>query len=244
MPEHWPVSIIIPTLNEEDDIEDLLLTLTAIPDIEVIVCDGGSTDGTCAICARYPVKLVESLPGRGLQLNAGAASASGDILFFLHADSKIEPPLIHEMCRAVEAGHKWGCCTLSFDNQALIFKMIAWQSNLRARLFSMCYGDQGIFCIRELFDAAGQYPLTVFLEDIALSDRLRRQRPARILKGIIKTSSRRFLKYGVIRTIIKMQMVKIMYRLGVNPERLIKWYHPPGNEVRYENSRNNYESCS
>jgi len=225
MPELWPVSVIIPTLNEEESIESLLQNLLAIPNIEVIVSDGGSSDDTLAICSRYPVIMVESRPGRGFQLNAGAASASGDILFFVHADSAIEPSLINEMCQAVNARQQWGCCTLSFDNEAFIFRLIAWQSNLRSRLYSSCYGDQGIFCSRRLFDEAGQYPTTVFLEDIALSDILRRKSRACILKGTITTSSRRFRRYGVFRTIIKMQMVKVMYRLGIKPESLIEWYH-------------------
>lgn len=222
------LSIIIPTLNEEDIIEGLLQELLSIPNVQVIVSDGGSSDDTCAICARYPVLLVESSRGRGPQLNDGATSATGDILLFLHADSHIEPSLANEICQAVESGKRWGCCTLSFDNRALIFRMIAWQSNLRARLFSMCYGDQGIYCTRELFYEAGQYPTTMFLEDIGLSDRLRRRTRSRVLKGTVKTSSRRFLKHGVFRTIVKMQLVKIMYHLGIDPDRIIRWYdsHP------------------
>lgn len=222
------LSIIIPTLNEEDIIEGLLQELLSIPDVQVIVSDGGSSDDTCAICARYPVLLVESSRGRGLQLNDGAASATGEILLFLHADSHIEPSLANEICQAVEDGNEWGCCTLSFDNRTLMFRMIAWQSNLRARHFSMCYGDQGIYCTRVLFYEAGQYPTTMFLEDIGLSDRMRRRTPARVLNGTVETSSRRFSKHGVFRTIIKMQMVKIMYRLGINPDKILRWYdrHP------------------
>ncbi|MGE5391031.1 MAG: TIGR04283 family arsenosugar biosynthesis glycosyltransferase [Deltaproteobacteria bacterium] len=231
MPKPRSVSIVIPTLNEAENIAGLLQTLTAIPDVQVIVCDGGSTDETCAICARYPVKMVESLPGRGMQLNTGAASAEGDILLFLHADSKIEPAVIHEICAAVAAGHKWGCLSLTFDKRDLVFRLIAGQSNLRARIFSMCYGDQGIFCTRGLFYEAGQYPLTVFLEDIGLSDKLRRISPARVLNGKVITSSRRFVKHRVLRTIIKMQIVKIMYRLGVEPDTIIRWYDRPGIEV-------------
>ncbi|NLW92350.1 MAG: glycosyltransferase family 2 protein [Syntrophomonadaceae bacterium] len=226
------LSIIIPTLNEEDIIEGLLQELLSIPDVQVIVSDGGSSDDTCAICARYPVLLVESSRGRGPQFNDGAASASGEILLFMHADSHIEPSLANEIYQAVDLGNKWGCCTLTFDNRALIFRLIAWQSNLRARLFSMCYGDQGIYCTRELFFEAGQYPPTIFLEDIGLSDRLRRRSPAWMLKGTIETSSRRFLKHGVFRTIIKMQIAKILYRLGEKPEKIMRWYDGhPGIEV-------------
>lgn len=209
----------------------MLQSLTAIPGIQVIVCDGGSIDETCAICTHYPVKLIKSLPGRGLQLNAGAEAADRDILLFLHADSNIEAAVIREMCEAVKAGYRWGCCTLSFDNSHLVFRLIAGQSNLRVRLFSSCYGDQGIFCTRELFYEAGQYPQTKFLEDIGLSDKLRRSSSATLLKGGIVTSSRRFIKHGVLRTVIKMQMVKIMYRLGVEPDTIIRWYDRPGIEV-------------
>ncbi len=225
MPEPSLVSIIIPALNEENFIENLLQNLYAIPYTEVIVSDGGSTDETAAICGRYPVQFVSGKRGRGPQLNAGADAATGEILFFVHADSLIESQLIDEIRQAVAAGNQWGCCSLAFDNTAMIFKTIAGLSNLRALLFSSCYGDQGIFCGRELFYKAGPYPPTPFLEDIALSDRLRYSSRSRVLKGRIISSSRRFTGRGVWRTIIKMQVVKILYRLGIKPEKLVKWYY-------------------
>ncbi|MEN6326746.1 MAG: TIGR04283 family arsenosugar biosynthesis glycosyltransferase [Syntrophomonas sp.] len=226
MSEPALVSIIIPALNEENFIESLLQNLLAIPNTEIIVSDGGSSDNTGAICAGYPVKFISSSRGRGPQLNAGAAAAAGEILFFVHADSVIEPQLINEIRQAVKAGHHWGCCSLAFDNTALIFRIIAGLSNLRALLFSSCYGDQGIYCDRALFYKVGPYPPAVFLEDMALSDRLRRSSRARVLKGRIGSSSRRFTRHGVWRTIVKMQAIKIMYRLGGKPESLVKWYHP------------------
>lgn len=244
MPKPLPVSVIIPTLNEESHIEGLLQKLLQIPGIEIIVSDGGSQDNTRAICASYPVILVESATGRGPQLNKGADIATGNILFFIHADAEIEPQLILQMRKAVDAGHQWGCCTLRFDDKRMIFRLIAWQSNLRTRILSSCYGDQGIYCSRDLFYDAGTYPPTVFLEDIGMSDILRRKSRAWVLKGIITSSSRRFKKHGVFRTVVKMQMVKIMYRLGVKPERLIEWYNHTDIEVSYENSRSYYESNS
>ncbi|MEN6350172.1 MAG: TIGR04283 family arsenosugar biosynthesis glycosyltransferase [Syntrophomonas sp.] len=226
MPEPLPVSVIIPTLNEEKCIAKLLQSLGRIDNIEIIVSDGGSEDKTASICANYPVIFIKTSPGRGPQLNAGAAAATREILFFIHADSEIEPGLINDICRTVEAGRQWGCCSLEFDNKAVIFRLIAWFSNLRARLFSSCYGDQGIYCCHDLFHEVGAYPGTAFLEDIALSDCLRRSSRAGVLKSHITSSSRRFKQQGILRTLVKMQVVKIMYRLGVKPESLVKWYRP------------------
>jgi rSAM/selenodomain-associated transferase 2 len=224
------LSIIIPTLNEEKHIGPLLDSLLALPGVEIIVSDGGSSDATLEICRRYPVRLLSSPAGRSNQLNAGAQCATGEILLFMHADSRVESTIVNEIRQADRQGRLWGCCSLRFSEEIPIFQLIAFCSNLRARLGSICYGDQGIYCQRGLFQAMGGFPTTVFLEDIKFSQQLKTLQRAYQLKSIITTSTRRFRTQGVGKALGKMQMVKLLYQLGVKPERLRKWYQA-GQEV-------------
>ena len=218
------ISVIIPTYNEEQIIGQLLTSLISVPSLEIIVSDGGSQDATRSICEGFAIQFISGLLGRGTQQNAGARRATGDILCFLHADSKLENRVFEEIQQTVEQGREWGCCTLSFDAKGLFFKYLAWISNLRAKYFSVCFGDQGIFCTAELFLAVGgfrQYPL---MEDLDLSKRLRKVSRANVIHGKIVTSARRFTQGGSWRTLIKMQVLQLLFHLGVNPDKLASIY--------------------
>lgn len=218
------ISVLIPTYNEEKNIGRLLERLVDQPEIEIIVCDGGSSDRTAEICASYPVKFIRSPKGRGPQLNAGAKVATGEILFFLHADSLVEPSVFPEIRQAVAENFLWGCCSLFFDDQSLFFRAVAFGSRLRARIFSICFGDQGIFCQRQFFLEQGGFPPIPLMEDLALSRKLRRISRAKVLTSPIVTSSRRFKEGGCLRTLLLMQKLKLLYYLGVAPERLALMY--------------------
>jgi len=222
--EQGLVSIIIPTLNEELNISQLLESLQPLDGVELIVSDGGSTDATLEICHEFPVRAISSPRGRGSQLNAGAESAQGEILFFLHADSRIEGRVLDDIREAVAQGHLWGCCSVTFSEETFLFHVIGCLSNIRARIFSSCYGDQGIYCHRDLFWENGGFPETVFLEDVGLSHCLRTRQRAMVVKGNITTSTRRFREAGICKTIAKNQIIKILYTLGMKPERLWRWY--------------------
>jgi len=225
MPNEPRVSVIIPTLNEEENIASLLQSLLVLPGVEIIVSDGGSTDATLEICSHLPVRVLNSPAGRGGQLNAGALCATGEIFLFLHADSCIEDTLVDEISQAVDQGHLWGCCRLQFSEKTPLFRVIAFFSNLRVMLTSCCYGDQGIYCQRDLFQSMGGFPAIVFLEDLNFSYRLRKKQRAHLLKSQITTSTRLFRSQGVGEVLSKMQAVKLLYLLGVKPERLWRWYH-------------------
>lgn len=218
------ISILIPTLNEEKTIGALIESLLSLSHAEIIICDGGSRDATLSICACYPVQIAASEPGRGRQLNSGARIAGGDILFFLHADSQLDERIPADIAQAVAEGHAWGCCTLTFDKNTLLYKVVAFMSNLRVRWTSSCYGDQGIYCRREIFYAQGGYPDYTLLEDVVFSRKMRRCSPAYQVPGLITTSARRFEENGPLRTICKMQAIKLLFLLGVDPEKLAKWY--------------------
>lgn len=218
------VSIIIPTLNESLNISNLLEELQVLSQVEIIISDGGSTDNTLEICARFPVQVCTGSTGRGAQLNRGVQVAGADILLFLHADCYIPVELIQQLIEAVAQGELWGCAQIAFDNSAYFFRWLAFVSNLRARLLSSCYGDQAIFCQKDFFYKNGQFPEIIFLEDLAFSHAVRRQQRAFVVPVKVISSSRRFRAGGPWRTAIKMQIVKLLYFLGVRPERLYMMY--------------------
>jgi rSAM/selenodomain-associated transferase 2 len=220
------ISVIIPTYNEEKTIGKLLGELVGLADVEVIVSDGGSTDNTKNICAAFPVIFIDGPPGRGRQLNAGATAANGRILFFVHADSKFDIGILSSLRGAIGNNLLWGCCTLAFDDERLFFKLLAKASGLRARIFGSCYGDQGIFCERGLFLSVGGFPDYPILEDLSISRHLRRKMCPHILAEEILTSSRRFTQGGPFKVLIKMQLIKHLFSLGVSPKTLRKLYKP------------------
>lgn len=218
------ISVVIPTLNEEEHIGPLLKQLSAYPELELIITDGGSRDHTLELCQAFPVRVVQTAPGRGAQLNAGARLASAAIVFFLHADSGIEAQVFNDIRQAISQGYDWGCCQLRFDRSTGFYRMVAGNSNRRARYFSTCFGDQGIFCRREFFERVGGFPEIPFLEDMVFSQHARKYSRARIVPARITTSSRRFVRGGPWRTLFKMQLIQLLFRLGVKPERLIVLY--------------------
>jgi rSAM/selenodomain-associated transferase 2 len=218
------VSVVITTLNEEKHIGNLIENLLAIPEIEIIVSDGGSTDRTPEICRSYPVKFILGEAGRGKQLNRGAKAGEGDVFFFLHADSVINGEIFREMRQAVRKGRGWGCCTMIFDHRALIYRWLAFTAWVRAKFFSSCYGDQGIFCQRDLFFQSGGFPETPIMEDLIFSGKLRRREKAVVLRARIITSTRRFQSQGIYFTIYKMQRAKLMYYLGKPLEEVTAFY--------------------
>jgi len=218
------ISVVVPTLNEGERIVPLLNQLAACPEVEVIITDGGSSDNTLELCREFPVQVIMNAPGRGAQMNAGARLASEEILFFLHADSEIEARVFNDIRQAIAQGYDWGCCQLRFDRSTRFYRMVARNSNRRARYFSICFGDQGIYCRKEFFERMGGFPETPFLEDLAFSEQARKYGRARIIPARITTSSRRFTQGGAWRTLLRMQLIKLLYRLGVKPERLIVLY--------------------
>lgn len=219
------ISVIIPVLNEENNITLLLDKISGLPGIEIIISDGGSDDCTVELCNSYSAKVLTSKPGRGGQLNIGAEAATGDILFFLHADTLVQEQVLADIRQAIASGYKWGCCTLEFNEDTLFFRLAAFFSNWRARWLSSCYGDQGIYCRRDLFEQMKGFSDSPFLEDIVFSHRVRHRYRARVVPGKVVTSTRRFREGGLLKTIIKMQYIKILFKLGISPERLAKLYY-------------------
>lgn len=208
-------------------IPSLSATLGRLAGAEVILVDGGSSDRTAeAARAAMPCFTTLTAPrGRASQSNAGAAFAKGDVLFFLHADSVVEPDAALRVEQAVADGAPWGCLRLRFDDPHPFMKLCALMSDLRVRLAGVAFGDQGIFVRRGLFFELGGFPDMPLMEDYEFSLRLKRRglSPVRV-DSPITTSARRFREIGRLRCAALMWRLRAMYRRGVPVEKIAAMY--------------------
>jgi hypothetical protein len=218
------VTVVIPALNEEASLAATLRSCRAAG-TEVIVVDGGSTDRTAAVASDCGARLLRSVPPRSIQMNAGAAAASGEILIFLHADTRLPPDFALQAHRTLERpGTAAGAFHLRIDGPGAGLWMIAEAANWRSRLLQMPYGDQALFTTRDRFWSLGGFPAFPLMEDFELVRRLRRHGRIRLAPGHVLTSSRRWRRLGLAKTWLVNQWVITAYCLGVSPTRLARWY--------------------
>lgn len=226
-PEPIPLklSIIMPTLNEADNI---IAALTALQPLrqqghEVIVSDGGSSDATVTLAQPLVDKLIHCERGRALQMNGGAAQATGDVLLFLHADTQL-PDNTAQLIEAALNKKTWGRFDVRLSGPQPPLRLIEFMMNWRSRLTGICTGDQAIFIRQGLFRAVGGFPAIALMEDIAISSRLNPQsRPACITTAVI-SSSRRWESRGILHTMVLMWWLRLAYFFGSDPEQLAKRY--------------------
>ena len=219
------VSIIVPTLNEELVLEKTLTQFQQLSPHELIVSDGGSDDGTRNIAGRFSHRVITGSAGRALQMNVGADEATGDILLFLHADSRIEPESYRKMLQCMQ-NPKWigGAFTLCIESGKWSLKLIALLANIRSKYFGLAYGDQGFFVRKEVFkDMNGFSPLPI-CEDLDFYHRLRKKGPVILLKEKAHTSPRRWIKEGILFTTARNTLIAVLFGLGFPPHILTKWY--------------------
>ncbi|MFN6482009.1 MULTISPECIES: TIGR04283 family arsenosugar biosynthesis glycosyltransferase [unclassified Nostoc] len=219
------ISIIIPAINEAGNIQKAIATTQASTNIEVIIVDGGSSDDTVTIAQSLNVKVISSSPGRAVQMNAGALAASGEILLFLHADTRL-PMGFDEMIRTAlqQPGIVAGAFKLRIDASLFSLRWVEWGVNVRSHFYQMPYGDQAIFLTKEVFQKIGSFPELPIMEDFELMRRLKRIGRVVIIPTPVVTSARRWLQKGVFKTTLLNQIVIIAYLLGVSPERICSWY--------------------
>lgn len=221
------LSIIIPARNEANCIESSLHHLQPLRQAghEVIVADGGSEDATLALAAPLADMALSVPPGRARQMNAGAARAGHGVLVFLHADTGLPETAAADIAAVLAGGYEWGRFDVSIMPTDPLLGVVATMINLRSRVTGVATGDQAIFVRRRLFETVGGYPDIRLMEDLALSDRLRRQagRPA-CLRSRVTTSARRWQQHGRLKTIMKMWYLRLAYRLGADPEQLARHY--------------------
>ncbi len=220
------ISIIIPTLNEEKNLENLLKQLNELKTerTEIIVSDGGSTDETRSVAERFADTLVISQKGRALQMNAAANYAAGEILWFLHSDSKLYFDYEAEILSQLST-RSWGWCTAKLDSTKWIFRVIESLMNTRSKLTHIATGDQGFFVRKTSFIQVNKFPEIALMEDIVMSRNLKRVGEPYVSKNEIHTSCRKWEREGPIRTIFRMWMLRARFFLGAPPEKLAKVYY-------------------
>lgn len=220
------LSVIVPTLNEGALIESLLVALQPLREAgcEVIVSDGGSTDGTAHKAQLLCDRVVQGEAGRAAQMNRGAAFASGSWLWFLHADTRLESEVQVLMPGFRNCDGDWGFFHVGLDAAGWRFRVIEWLMNRRSRFSGIGTGDQGLFVRAALFEQLGGFAQIPLMEDVELCKRLRRKSSPEVMKSVLRTSARRWQQHGVMRTVLLMWRLRFSYWLGVAPERLARHY--------------------
>jgi len=219
------ISVIIPALNEQHRIGMAIDSLNTAVDIDIIVVDGGSADATVAIAARHGARVCHAIAGRARQMNAGARRAHGDILLFLHADTRLPSDWDDQVrCALADRAVIAGAFSLGIDAPARKYRLIEMAANMRSRWLQLPYGDQAIFLWRQDFLKNGGYARLPIMEDFELMRRLGRQGRVVTLASRSMASPRRWRKLGALRTTLVNQKVVVGYLLGVSPETLARWY--------------------
>ena len=221
------ISIIVPILNEQEFILNLLKQLFKLQgQKEIILVDGGSTDKTLSILEDLTKKQKElkiffsKKANRAVQMNLGAKKSRGDVLWFLHSDSKIHPQSLF-IIQEASKNYAYGCFRLVFfGTENFSLKTIAYFSFLRVKFFSIIFGDQAMFVRKDFFNSLCGFKPIALMEDLEFSQRAKKLAKPILLKQEIKTSSRKFLEKGVWRACFLMQKIKFLYLLGISPEKL------------------------
>ena len=221
------LSIVIPCLNEAGGIATALKRLQPMRErgAEIIVADGGSTDGSPAVAAPFADRVVTSPRGRAFQMNAGAAVVRAEVLLFLHADCELPASADHLIRDGLAgSGKTWGRFDVRLDGAHPLLRVVAAMMNLRSRVTGIATGDQGLFMRRAVFTQVQGFPEIPLMEDIAMSRRLKMHGPPLCLRQTLISSARRWEQHGVLRTIVLMWRLRLAYFLGADPARLALQY--------------------
>jgi rSAM/selenodomain-associated transferase 2 len=221
------LTIIMPVLNEA---EIIVSALQAVPPMrqlstEVIVADGGSSDGTAELARPLACRVIQAPRGRARQMNAGARAARGRYLLFLHADTQLPASAGELLRRLFEQQIVWGRFDVRLSGRQPLLRLVEWLMNGRSRLTGIATGDQAMFVRRDCFEGLGGYPDLPLMEDIALSKQLKRLARPVCLRERVVTSSRRWEQRGVLRTIVLMWWLRLRFFLGADPDKLARAYY-------------------
>jgi rSAM/selenodomain-associated transferase 2 len=220
--------VVIPTLSEAPRLPRLLQDLTALTvEHQIVIADGGSSDGTLEVAAAHGCRVVSASSGRGRQLRAGIAEASGEWLLVLHADVRLSRDALAEaetaMLRPEVHAAAW---PLAIPLQGLWFRAVERAAHLRWSWFGLAYGDQGLLLRRSLYDATGGYPDSRIMEDVALARRIARVARIEHFRHPIVVDPRRWTREGRVLGPARNTALLLLFLLGVEPDRLARWYQP------------------
>jgi rSAM/selenodomain-associated transferase 2 len=223
------ISVVVPAVNEAAALPGLLGDLAglALPRVEVVVADGGSTDDTPAVAAANGATVVTAERGRGHQLRAGVAAAGAPLLCFLHADVRLDGPALTALAALALDPTRWSSAwafRLRIDAAARAYRVVELGANLRSRVLALPYGDQGLVVARAAYDAVGGYPAVPLMEDVALVRALARRMPVRLLPAEVRVSARRWERDGVWRRSVRNLVILGRWLAGTSPERLVRVY--------------------
>ena len=226
LPQTTPgrISVVIPTLNEAASITATLERLRSVPDIEVIVADGGSSDETVELARASGASVIHTNLGRGTQMNAGAALASGEVLLFLHADTTLPEDFAGHIWRTLGHTNSVGAFQLRIGADGWMFRLIEFTANLRSRWLQLPYGDQAIFVKASHFFELNGYRNWPLMEDYDFCRRLRKTARIAVTQASVTTSARRWQRLGVLRTTLTNLACVVAFQFGVSPETLAGWY--------------------
>lgn len=219
------ISVIVPALNEAALLPQLLQRLAEFRrrDCEIIVVDGGSTDGTLECIAGLADQILRSPPGRGQQMNRGAERATGEILWFLHADTFPSDDALVQLRRACR-DRGWGRFKVRLSGNRFMLRVVEWMMNWRSCISGIATGDHALFVRRDWFERVGGYPDIPLMEDIVLSRALKHLGRPACLHAQVQTSSRRWEQHGIWRTIWLMWRLRLAYFMGADPAVLAERY--------------------
>lgn len=220
------LSVIVPVWQEAATIVATLQTLAPlrVAGHQVIVVDGGSTDGTPQLAEGLCDRVVTSARGRALQMNAGAQVATGDILLFLHADTRLPASALDALAQFSDSRKAWGRFDVRLSGKRPLFRVIAWFMNQRSRFSGIATGDQALFVRRPVFEALRGFEPLPLMEDVELSSRLRLVSRPFCIRDPVITDSRRWEQHGAWRTILLMWRLRWRYWRGESPESLVTVY--------------------
>jgi len=219
------IAAVVPLLNERDRLPELLEMLNELSADEVVLIDGGSTDGSKELLSKSGFSWCSSIPGRSVQMNRGASQCLSDIILFIHADTLISSShilAVKEVMRDTETVA--GRFDIHLSGRHPAFRMIESMMNLRSRLTRISTGDQCQFVRRSVFESLGGFPEQPLMEDVEFSKRLKRAGRIACLRDKVTTSSRRWEQHGTFKTILLMWKLRLYYWLGITPDRLAAMY--------------------
>ena len=218
------ITVVIPTLNEEQVIAKSVASAVAAGATAIVVSDGGSRDGTREVAIDAGAsRVIQSAPGRGVQLNAGAQLAETEFILFLHADNELSVNALHQICENEQAA--WGAFRQRIDSRRLVYRLLEWGNQWRVQWRAVPFGDQGIFVRRTLFEQMNGFAGIPLMEDVELSQRLRRIEKPVLLQGPLTINARRWEKHGVLRQTVKNWSIQYSYARGVSATDLAQKYY-------------------